>query len=64
MRVRLEIPITIPAGLILHDAPRRGIVYEPFCEEGPIQRFEISGLYVKTHPDRFTILEDDHADAK
>jgi len=51
MKVRLEVPIMIPAGLILHDAPRRTVCYEPYC-------LEITEDYVMTHPDRFTVLED------
>lgn len=58
MKVRLEVPIMIPAGLILHDAPRRTVCYEPYCAEELVSRLEITEDYVMTHPDRFTVLED------
>ena len=32
MKVRVEKDIVIPAGMILHDAPRRTVRYEPFAE--------------------------------
>ena len=60
MKVRLEMPILIPAGLILTDTPRRTVRYAPFCEDNEIgiDSFEISDHTVATHPDRFTVLED------
>ena len=57
MRVRLDMPIVIPAGLILTDTPRRTVRYEPFSEDGLIASLEINERTVETHPDRFTVLE-------
>ena len=63
MKVRVEKDIVIPAGMILHDAPRRTVRYEPFGEaliefgRDHTARFTIDLDAVEAHPDQFTILE-------
>ena len=63
MKVRVEKDIVIPAGMILHDAPRRTVRYEPFGEAligfGPDHTgsFVIDLDAMEAHPDQFTVLE-------
>lgn len=63
MKVRVEKDIVIPAGMILHDAPRRTVRYEPFAEvligfgRDHTGSFTIDLNAIKTYPDQFTVLE-------
>ncbi len=64
MKIRVEKDIVIPAGMILHDAPRRTVRYEPFGEaligfgKDHTAHFTIDLDAVKAHPRQFTILEE------
>ena len=63
MKVRVEKDIVIPAGMILHDAPRRTVRYEPFGEaiigfgKDHTGSFTIDLDAIEAHPDQFTVLE-------
>ena len=63
MKVRIEKGIVIPAGMILHDAPRRTVRYEPFGEaviafgKDHTASFTIDLDAIDAHPTQFTILE-------
>jgi hypothetical protein len=63
MKVRVEKDIVIPAGMILHDAPRRTVRYEPFGEaligfgKDHTASFTIDLDAIKAHPRQFTVIE-------
>jgi hypothetical protein len=64
MKVRIEKDIVIPAGMILNDAPRRSVRYEPFGEaligfgKDHTARFTIDLDAIKAHPRQFKVIEE------
>ena len=63
MKVRVEKDIVIPAGMVLHDAPRRTVRYAPFGEaliafgSDHTASFTIDLEAIEAHPDHFTVIE-------